>query len=256
MRIGVLMDPPQRLGGAGANSWAFNEAAPASVELVPCPPDNVVEGLDAYIIHNCVMYSKWVIPKLQGKPVFKVIHDIWRDGDTALRAWLIDHATLIMVSPEMTKRHNWHGRYKAIHYIPSPIDIDKFTSENTSRNGRAIWVGRLHYKKGVANAIQWAQDNDYPLDIYGYGDTHIAGEFYRGEIANEKLPALLSDYSRFVFLPTAFDSCPRTTLEAYFAGCELIINDNCGSRYWLENDIPALRSATTDFWRVITDVKL
>ncbi len=34
----------------------------------------------------------------------------------------------------------------------------------------------------------------------------------------------------FVFLPKAFDSCPRTLIEAEAAGCEIITNHLAGRR--------------------------
>jgi glycosyltransferase involved in cell wall biosynthesis len=177
-------------------------------------------------------------------------HDVWRDGDVMLRAWLVDNAQLIMVSPNMIPWINW--RYKELaHFVPSPIDIGKFKSDNTDRNGKALWVGRLHRNKGVTNAIHWAESNDVTLDIYGYGATDMAGERYRGEVSNDALPALLADYSQFVFLPGSPDACPRTTIEAYMAGCELVINDYVGSKYWFTQQPNALTSATSDFWRVI-----
>ncbi len=255
MRVGWLADNPPYRGGAEMNADAFKDAAPPGVDIVDCPPDNVVSDCDMYVVHNCTSYSRWIIPRLKGKPVYKMCHDIWRDGDVMLRGWLTRNARMIFVSPTMGNWINWRMGYNENTdipaYIPSPIDISKFTSDNTDRNGKAIWVGRLHENKGVTNAIQWANANDVTLDIYGYGDESLAGEHYRGEITNDALPALLSNYSKFVFLPDAPDSCPRTTLEAYAAGCELVINGYVGSKYWLTKEPDALTSATSDFWRVI-----
>ena len=63
-------------------------------------------------------------------------------------------------------------------------------------------------------------------------------------------PEILGRYERFVFLPTTVEPFGRAVVEAWAAGCELIVNRNVGALHWLEN--PAgLRTAAADFWSLV-----
>jgi len=44
----------------------------------------------------------------------------------------------------------------------------------------------------------------------------------------EKSSTTCSGTNTFVFLPQAFDSCPRTLIEAQAAGCTIVTNSNAG----------------------------
>ena len=58
-------------------------------------------------------------------------------------------------------------------------------------------------------------------------------------------------YERFVFLPTVIEPFGRVVVEAWAAGCELVINDLVGARYWIEHDPDRIRTAGTDFWELV-----
>jgi hypothetical protein len=65
-------------------------------------------------------------------------------------------------------------------------------------------------------------------------------------------PALtLSRYQTFVFLPTAFEPCGRAVIEAWAAGCRLVLNRNVGARHWIEREPEALETAAENFWRAV-----
>jgi hypothetical protein len=51
------------------------------------------------------------------------------------------------------------------------------------------------------------------------------------------------------------DSFSRTTVEAWYAGCALIVNGNVGGVYWMQNDPSAIEHGADLFWQAIERVK-
>jgi hypothetical protein len=98
----------------------------------------------------------------------------------------------------------------------------------------ALWAARNHPQKGKINARIWAQRNDVPLT----------------ELSDVTRPTVLAHMAHarwFVFLPKAFDSCPRTLLEAELAGCEIVTNKLTGRRD--DGDLrDVLLSQPAKFW--------
>jgi len=252
MRVGFLYDYLGVNGGAELSTAAFMRSAPAGVEIVDCPPGRTIPDCDKYVVGNCLMYHEWITRHLQGKPVIKLCYDIWKFYDNGLRTWLLANAQPIFVTPLLETRVDWHFARPARH-IPSPIDLTPFeAARNGHERGGAIWLGRLFKSKGLENAVQWAATNAIPLDFYGPG-VDIPTEHYRGIVPYEDVPATLARYRYFVFLPTEFDPCPRTVIEAWAAGCDLVLNGNQGASWWIEHAPDKLRTATADFWKVVND---
>lgn len=250
MRVGFLYDFLGVNGGAELSMLAFMRSAPPDVTVVDCPPGRTLPDCDAYVIGNCIQYHAWITKHLDGKPVVKVCFDIWKFADDGLRAWLLANATPILVSPELEKRVDWRF-VKPAHYIPCPVDLPRFEA---ARNGHAragaVWLGRLFKSKGLEAAAQWAKTNGVPLDFYGIG-ADIPQDNYKGVVAADDVPATLAKYHYFVFLPTEFDPCPRSVIEAWAAGCDLVLNGNQGTSWWLQHKPDALRTAAADFWQVV-----
>jgi glycosyltransferase involved in cell wall biosynthesis len=255
MKIAWLADDPGYKGGAELSSEAYQRAAPDGYELVirthkePCPED-----CDAYIVGNCTAYDASVIKSIRGKPVIKIVFDLWRYGDSELRHWLLNQsARVILVSPPQL---DWlpYTINVPISYVPCPVDIvifERAANEILGWEG-VCWLGRMWPGKGLANVIEWSKATGQPVDYYGSGpERALVGDRYRGEVRPEEVPALLARYATFIFLPDEFDPCPRTVIEAWAAGCRLILNGRVGVQWWLDNDPEALRNACTRFWQVV-----
>lgn len=245
MRVGWLVDTPQYIGGAERNAAAFAENCPQSVQIVPCPPDGIVEDVDCYVIHNCTQYTAAILPIISKKPVYKMVHDVWPHGDERLKNWLLANSeVVILVSPKI---HDWMGWdiEAELRCIPSPIDTQRFKdTDKTGRKG-SLWLGNARFPhKGFSEALRWSQETKQPLTAYGDGTEG-------GPVRYENVPALMSQFERFVFLPTGKDPCPRVVFEAWYAGCELVVNDNQGATWWIENEPDAIENATDRFWSVI-----
>ena len=61
-RVGWLADKGEVVGGAELTQAEFRAAAPAGVEIVDCPPGGTVQGIDVWVVQNCVQYDAHEIP--------------------------------------------------------------------------------------------------------------------------------------------------------------------------------------------------
>ncbi len=247
MRVGWLADDPGYLGGAELTQQEFAAAAPDEVEIVACPPGEVVAGLDRYVAHNVVHYRSADIPP---GPIVWYHHDLSPHIDPDLRARLDAVATHIFCSPMHRLRYGRDGEC-----VPPPVDLDRYAPTRQirrNRSGTCSIAGWRGPGKGAQLLKEWADANG-PVDVYGGGDfAPVADSLtYRGEIAPEGVASVLHRYERFVFLPTAFEPFCRSVVEAWAAGCEVITNGLVGARHYIERDQDALRTAARDFWRVV-----
>jgi glycosyltransferase involved in cell wall biosynthesis len=140
-------------------------------------------------------------------------------------------------------------------YVPSAVDLAPFRAARREERAGNVWLGRLERGKGLDAALRWAEERGEALDVYGFGSlaTQLDGQpWYRGALEHERVAEVLGTARRFVHLPTAPDACPRTVIEAWAAGCELVVNRNVGTLWWLEHEPEALENAAERFWEVVT----
>ncbi|MBN1122796.1 MAG: hypothetical protein JXJ17_17095 [Anaerolineae bacterium] len=259
MKVGWLYDHPgQYAGGAELEVMELLDAVPEGVEIVQCPPEKVSADVDVYVIHNCVSYGRSLLPLLADKPVVKRVHDVWPHGDGDLRRWLLTHARLVLLSsPIQHEEMPW--RIDApVEYVPSPVDIGRFRRAGMTGSKRAgtVWLGRLTSGKGLEQAHRWAVEQGCRVDVYGFGPLRDAIRpplIYCGPVTYLAVPKLLARYERFLFLPDAVEPFGRTVVEAWAAGCEMIVNHNVGALWWIERDPAALDDAADRFWRLVLE---
>lgn len=251
MRVGLLYDFLGVVGGAELNIEAYKRTAPDGVTVIDCPPGRPLPKCDVYVVANCTMYAGWIIPAFEGTRVIKVVSDLWRVCDDGLRAWLLDNAEPVLVSPVLAEVAAWRFA-KPYRYAPSVIDLAAFRrAANGQQRAGACWVGRCFASKGIDEARAWASENGVPLDVYGEGPDKPADG--KGMVAQSELPQTLAHYEWFVFLPREFDPCPRSVIEAWAAGCKLVLNGRQGASWWIEHDPAALEDAAGRFWRLVLD---
>lgn len=232
MRVGWLHDDPGYLGGAELTMREFAAAAPDDVELVPCPAGDVLQGLDCYVVGNCMTYSR-----LPDGPIVRYHHDLARAPvDAGLEA------RHIFCSPLQRERMGLDGPC-----IPPALDLERFgryASEN-HRKG-AVCVGRMAYGKGLELLAEYPE----PVDVYSSVPVASEGNArYKG--ATDDVAKTLSAYQRFVFLPTAIEPFGRAVVEAWAAGLELVVNRNVGALYWIRENPAGLDTAASDFWETV-----
>ena len=234
MKVGWLHDDPGYLGGAELTMREFAAAAPTDVEVVACPPREVVSGLDRYVVGNCMSYQ----PKEVPQHCIRYHHDLaLAPADENLKA------LHVFTSPLHLSRYP-----KAItgaRLIPPALDLDHFKVSNGRRRG-AVCVGRMAYGKGLELLAEYEEQVDV------YSSVPVASEgsaIYRG--ATDDPAKVLSRYERFVFLPTSIEPFGRAVVEAWAAGLELVVNKNVGSLHWIKNEPEKLLSAADDFWSLV-----
>lgn len=251
MRVGWLGDHHDWQGGAELTMQAFKDAAPKGVDITDCPPREVKPGLDRYVIGNCTQYTMHDLVPLSGKPVFKYVNDVWPHGDDAVRSALLETATLIFCSP--LHRDRFPHKCEGGEIIPPPIDLDRFreVADSDAREG-TCWMGMAFYGKGIQQTQEWAAKNG-PVDFYGMGPMAPQSPLMplKGHVPYEQVPEVLARYERFLFLPTQLEPFGRTVVEAWAAGCELVVNKNLGCLHYIENEPEKLETSVEDFWALV-----
>lgn len=240
MRIGWLQDDPGYVGGAELTANDLRAAAPDDVEIVTCDPGRVEDHLDLYIVHNCMFYDELV-----DRPVGKVVRFIHDDRGPGP----IDGDTRIFYSPLQRKFSGLDG-----HLCPAPLDAERFKPTrqiNRHRKG-AVHIGTFgHPGKGQEFLEEWAIENG-GLTVYGHGPFPPSGPAidFKGPIEHKDVPNALWNHATFVHLPRDLEAYGRGVVEAWAAGCELVVNRNVGALYWIQEDPEAIATAAETFWEV------
>jgi hypothetical protein len=252
MKVGWLADAHDPPGGAELTQAEFRAAAPDGVEIIDCPPGEVVEGLDVYVIHNCVSYSYADIRKTLGCCVVKYMHDVWPNGDPDVKAHLLGTAMLIFCSPLQAERFGG-----TTDPIPPALDLRAFRPtrqqrRNPKRKGTCCVGAFMNPGKGGNLVAEWADRNE-PVDVYGWGPYLPQGPNVSlcGPVDRQQMPTVLSKYERFVFLPTAIEPFGRCVVEAWAAGLEIVTNKLVGADYYIEEAPEKLEGAAADFWEIV-----
>jgi hypothetical protein len=240
-------------GGAELTMDEFRAAAPKGVEFDP-------EG-DTVVIGNCVTINPEIISELEGKRVIRYHHDLARHESPRLRLWLDDNAEHAFTSPLHRHRYGvgWDHGEKDCHIIPPPINLDRFrpnreTRRKTKREGIVTVGSWQNPGKGGFLLSCWLVRNEQRADCFGPGAFAPQGPHVRhlGTYDHADLPGILQGYETFAFLPTAPEPFGRCVVEAWAAGCELVINDLIGARYFMEEEPEKLETAAEDFWELVT----
>jgi hypothetical protein len=238
-------------GGAELTMREFGQAAPADVTLT-----QDVGDADTVIIGNCVTLHPDVIPALDGKRVIRYHNDLARHEHPTLRKWLEQNAEHVFTSPMHQRLYGLAGDWPN---IPPPVDLARFRPSRVHRrHGKragtcaiASWQGP---GKGQQMVREWSDRNE-PVDVYGAGAFGPRGPNLNsmGPLPYELVPEVLWRYERFVHLPTAPEPFGRAVLEAWAAGCSLVVNRQVGAVHYIENDRDSLETAAADFWDLVAN---
>ncbi|MDA0160012.1 hypothetical protein OM076_07050 [Solirubrobacter ginsenosidimutans] len=259
MKVAWLADTVEFAGGAELTQAEFRAAAPSGIEVVECPPGalDALAACDVACVHNTVSYPAETVDALAGKPVLRYWHDLaWPDSaaHTTLLRWALSHATNVFTSPLHRARFP-HTVPEGSRLIPPAIGLGRYgASAGRKRVRGACWLGSgQHAGKGLLQACEWAEANE-PVDFWGHvAVPETARVRVKGPVPHDHVGTILRLYRRFVFLPTHPEPFGRAVVEAWAAGCELIVNRNVGALAWLEKP-EAIESASRDFWRLVEDL--
>jgi glycosyltransferase involved in cell wall biosynthesis len=251
MRVAWLADAYEVPGGAELTEAELRAAAPADVELVRVAPEalDALAGCDVACLHNTATYPPETLDALSGTPAVRYWHDLAFD-DGPLTRWAAAHATPVFTSPLHRARFRLPVAGDA-HVVPPPIDLERFEDGGGSRPRGACWLGSgRHPGKGLVLAREWAEANE-PVDFWGEVALEESPRVrVKGHVPHAHVPTILRMYRRFVFLPTHTEPFGRAVVEAWAAGCQLVVNRNVGALHFLEHPA-ALERAAADFWRLV-----
>lgn len=234
-------------GGAELTQAEFRAAAPDHVEVIDCPPGGVVKDVDVAVIHNCVSYEP--LDLYFDVPTFKYWHDTGPHlSDKQWSALGEDECRAICVSPLQRRKMGLKEKYADL--IPPPIPLERFreASKNAGERKGAVALGPwMNWDKTPHAAAEWAKGNG-GIDFYGSGPYAPQGS---AQVDYEDLPEILARYKTFVHLPREIEPFGRSVVEAWAAGCEVVVNRLVGSRHWIAHEPEKLESAASDFWRLV-----
>ena len=241
-------------GGAELTMEGFAACCPSEVAITDIKEAEVV------VVGNCVQFNPGLIPSLIDKKVYRYHHDLARHEDRVLRAWLDENAEHIFTSPMHRQRYGiqWDHGIRDCPIIPPQIDFELFRPNrqqrrHPERHGVCSVAAWQNPGKGGDLVSAWARDNDVRVDVYGPGAFVPTGSntVFCGALEPDQLAPVLHQYERMVFLPLAVEPFGRCVAEAWVAGCELVVNENVGVKWFIENDQDALHTAGKDFWGLI-----
>lgn len=265
VKIGWLADQVGIVGGAEISGDMLTNAAPGWAEIVFCPcnrrpPDDI----DLWVLQNSITYDiRWTEP-LSTAPIVKHFRDGWHPGDPVFRRWVLDHVSLQIFSSRLAIEHTPWPCDAPVRFVPPPVDLDAFRRGALPPDERRgnIFVGRVDYLKGAHRAVDWALRNDERVDFYGtwglpWSTMPEQAGTWHGPEPYTALPQIYGAAKRFVFLPSGVESFSRTTVEAWAAGCDLVIDESkIGALEWIDERPEDLEMdrAIFAFWEAIREV--
>lgn len=224
---------PGGVGGAEMTDAAMIRQAPTSVTVDVIEPHHWEQALDfdrLIITGTDLLTDEAMIRLADESPIVWVHH---QQQPSKARAVLFERAKPFAT---MSREHAaveaaWSGVVSQ--WCHGHIDLDM--PELTDRDpNSALWAARNHPQKGLLPARRWCRSKGLEL-------TELSG------VPRSEVLQAMADHWWFVFLPQAFDSCPRTLIEAEAAGCWIYTNQNAGRRD--EGDLADVMAAQAPkFW--------
>lgn len=246
MRVGWITDRPEYVGGAEMTQREFRAATPVGVEVVDCFPGEVEPGLDRYVAHNVTQFAA---DDLKGLDITWYHHDLSPWVKAPVRR-LLDAGAHLFCSPLQRDRYAIDGLC-----IPPQLDLDRYRPARQTkrhREGKCSIAAWMNWGKGPDYLREWAAENG-PVDVYGSGGFVPAGPGIenKGELEPDQVATTLFGYKTFVFLPSEIEPFCRCVVEAWLAGCELVVNRNIGAIHWIKQHPEKLETAAEDFWDAV-----
>jgi len=258
MRVGWLEDPSYR-GGAELDGEALRAVCPHDVEMLLPGEVDLDLSIELYVVGNCVHYTindMLSLPARRSVPIVKIVNDAWRYAmDPRTRDFLIERADLfILRSPLHQDRIRWPIPDDKVRLLPSWVDLDRFPGESQGREDRVLWLANVESAERLAGlkAVRaWAEDHDIPMDAYGRGTLN-------GPVDYDEVPNLMASHRWYGHAMGHNDYEPygRATVEAWAAGCNLIVGQEIGALWWIEHHPEKLATAAEDFWTAVEETCL
>lgn len=262
VRVGWLQSRIGIQGGAELSCGTLVQSAPEWAEVVYCPATQRPPDVDVFVIQNSTTYHEKWIEELCRRPVVRHVRDPWYAGAAVLRRWLLDNAALLIFSSQVQLDAFGYETACTIRIIPPPVDLEPFKAacKPTDERQGSVFVGRVDVYKGAHRVVDWALRTGEPLALIGevmmpFGSLppfiQLMGKAPYGE-----MPAILGRAKRFVFMPEWPEAFGRTVVEAWAAGCELMLDGRIGAAWWIREQPErlGLEGPVTEFWEAVRGV--
>jgi len=207
---------PGGLGGAELTDAAMIEQAPTDISVDVIHADDWEQALDydRVVVTGTDLLSDKAMRRLADtSPLVWVHHE--QTPNAARRELFAQAKPFVTMSREHSQvEHSWSD-------VPSVwchghIDLTEIPQSDNKQTA-ALWAARNHPQKGLLAARRWARAHDLPLTEFS-------------SVPRSEVLESMASHEYFVFLPQAFDSCPRTLIEAEAAECKIVTNARAGRR--------------------------
>ena len=262
-KIGWLQSNIGIVGGSELSCSALVSNAPAWAEVVLCPPyRRPPQDIDLFVIQNSTTYDTRWIEELMLKPVVRQVRDPWYAGSSLLRRWTLENAALLVFSSPIHLESFAYEFDVPYHIIPPPVNLEPFRGASQPEDERrgTVFVGRVDIYKGAPACIDWALRTGEELaligkPLMGFGQLP---PFIRlkGEVPYAQMPTILGSAARYIAMPEWPEAFGRSVVEAWAAGCELLLKGRIGAQWWIENEPETLgfEKPVALFWSAIKSV--
>jgi len=263
VKIGWLQSNIGIQGGAELSCGALVEHAPDWAEVVYCPANKrPPKDIEAFVIQNSTTYGSRWIEELCTRPVIRQVRDPWYAGDAILRRWILSNAAAVVFSSPVQVEAFGYEHDRPVHILAPPVNLAPFREAALPAEERsgAVFVGRVDVYKGAPAAVDWALRTGERLlmigDVMmGFGALPPYIQI-AGRVPYKRMPEVLGHSEKLVFFPEWPEAFGRAVVEAWAAGCELLLRGKIGAQWWIENAPERLgfESAIAEFWDVVRGV--
>lgn len=227
-------------GGAEITNNLLIKESPYQIDFMTAGTFNT--DYDYYILNNCRTFTKEQLNYIANKKKFIIFwHDVigqcFSFDIKSVKKILKKASFNIFLSPLHHKQVEKVYNIKIFNYqyqLPF-IDAKVFNDSKRKRFNRICWVGSIYPHKGIEQTLMWARENNKKIDFYGDGDPLLIYQIkeskygeYRGNLKYDFVNEIYKQYKYFIHLPNEVEACGRGVMEAYFSGCEMIVNENVG----------------------------
>ena len=172
------------------------------------------------------------------------------------KAKLIIAASPAHMRFQMQQLSGWNVNYD----YGLPYTFKDIKIPNVERIPKTVaYLGTLRAYKGIYDIAELAlRKPDYHFDLagrIGYVKGNLPNNVSYVGAVDDKWKYLAS-HEYFIHLPRHLDPCPGTILEAIYAGCKLVVNDNVGTLSYpfktRDEWLTALANSGKVFWEKVT----
>jgi hypothetical protein len=192
---------------------AMIEQAPITIDIEVVSPENWETALtaDRIVITGTDLLSDEAMLRLADESPLVWVHHEQTPSKARQELFARAKPFVTMSSQHSQVEERWSGVKSE--WCHGHMDLSEIP--HAEKTKEALWAARNHPQKGLLAARRWCRANDMDL-------TELSG------VDRCEVLQAMAAHEFFVFLPQAFDSCPRTLIEAEAAGCWIQTNHQAG----------------------------